>query len=224
MTEEKRMDRVELFDRHRTLLFSIAYRMLGSVMDAEDVVQETYLRWQRASGNGIRSPKSYLSAIVTRLSIDWLRSAKTRREEYVGPWLPEPLATGSDIADAAALDETLSMAFLVLLENLSPVERAVFLLREAFDYGYAEIASLIGKSEANCRLLARRARVSVAARRPRCESSPEQEERLIGSFLEACFDGDMEGLLALLSEDTPSGRTAVARYARRSILFVAPTR
>ena len=197
------VDPSEIFDRHRPLLFSVAYRMLGSVMEAEDVVQEAYLRWQKASGGEIRSPKSYLSAIVTRLSIDRLRSAKARREEYVGPWLPEPLATGegSDVADAVALDETLSMAFLVLLESLSPVERAVFLLREVFDYDYDEISRLVGKSEANCRQIARRARQSVAARRPRFESSPEQEERLMGSFLEACMGGDMEGLLELLAED-----------------------
>ena len=191
------------FERHRSLLFSIAYRMLGSVMEAEDVVQEAFLRWQQASGREIRAPKSYLSKIVTRLSIDRLRSAKARREEYVGPWLPEPLATGrgSEVADAVALDETLSMAFLVLLESLTPVERAVFLMREVFDYDYAEIASLVGKSEDNCRQISRRARQSVAARRPRFESSPEQEERLVGSFLEACMSGDMESLLALLSED-----------------------
>jgi RNA polymerase sigma-70 factor (ECF subfamily) len=193
----------ETFERHRSLLFSIAYRMLGSVMEAEDVVQEAFLRWQGASGREIRTPKSYLSTVVTRLSIDRLRSAKVRREEYVGPWLPEPIATGegSDVAGAAALDETLSMAFLVLLESLTPVERAVFLLREVFDYDYAEIASLVGKSEDNCRQISRRARQSVAARRPRFESSPEQEERLMGSFLEACMSGDMESLLALLSED-----------------------
>ena len=203
MAEGTRTGRAKDFDRHRPLLFSIAYRMLGSVMDAEDIVQEAYLRWQGVSGEEIRSPKSYLSVIVTRLSIDRLRREKARREEYVGPWLPEPLATeaGSDIADAAVLDETLSMAFLVLLESLTPVERAVFLLREIFDYGYAEIASLVGKSEANCRQIAQRARKSIAARRPRFESSPEQEERLMGSFLEACRSGDMEGLVSLLSED-----------------------
>ena len=193
----------ETFERHRSLLFSIAYRMLGSVMEAEDVVQEAFLRWQEASGGEIRAPKSYLSTVVTRLSIDRLRSAKARREQYVGPWLPEPLATGggSEVTDTVALDETLSMAFLVLLESLTPVERAVFLLREVFDYDYAEIASLVGKSEDNCRQISRRARQSVAARRPRFESSPEQEERLMGSFLEACMSGDMESLLELLSED-----------------------
>jgi RNA polymerase sigma-70 factor, ECF subfamily len=189
------------FDRHRPLLFSIAYRMLGSVADAEDVVQEAYLRWQRASE--VRSPKAYLSTVVTRLCLDHLRSARMRRERYVGPWLPEPLPTGegTGVGDAAALDDSLSMAFLVLLESLSPVERAVFLLREVFGYDYAEVASLVGKSEANCRQIARRARASVAARRPRFESSPEQEERLMARFLGACAEGDMDGLLSLLSED-----------------------
>jgi RNA polymerase sigma-70 factor (ECF subfamily) len=168
--------------------------MLGSVMDAEDVVQEAYLRWQRVSEAEVRSPRAYLSAVVTRLCIDQLRSAKARREEYVGPWLPEPLPT-EPAPDEAILDESLSMAFLVLLESLTPTERAVF------DYDYDEISRLVGKSEETCRQTARRARQSVAARRPRFESSPEQEERLMGSFLEACFGGDMEGLLALLSED-----------------------
>ena len=178
-------DPSEVFDRHRPLLFSIAYRMLGSVMDAEDVVQEAFLRWQRAPRTGVRSPKAY-------------RSAKARREEYVGPWLPEPLPTEPD---TAVIDESLSMAFLVLLESLNPTERAVFLLREVFDYDYEEISRLVGKSEANCRQIARRARDSVAARRPRFESSPEQEERLMASFLEASLDGDMEGLVSVLSED-----------------------
>lgn len=193
-------DQASVLDRHRPLLFSIAYRMLGSVLDAEDVVQEAYLRWQRAPRAEIRSPKAYLSAVVTRLCIDQLRSAKARREEYVGPWLPEPLPT-EPAPDAAVLDESLSMAFLVLLESLNPTERAVFLLREVFDYDYGEISHLVDKSEENCRQIARRARQSVAARRPRFESSPEQEERLMGSFLEACVSGDMDSLVSLLSED-----------------------
>jgi len=195
--------KTETFERHRSLLFSISYRMLGSVMEAEDVVQEAFLRWQGASGREIRAPKSYLSTVVTRLSIDRLRSAKARREEYVGPWLPEPLATGegSDVAGAVALDETLSMAFLVLLESLTPVERAVFLLREVFDYDYEEISHLVGKSETNCRQIAHRARGYVAARRPRFERSPEQQERLTERFVEACSTGDMPALLELLAED-----------------------
>ena len=209
----------EDFERHRPLLFSIAYRMLGSVMDAEDVVQEAYMRWQEVPEAEVRSPRSYLSAVVTRLSIDRLRSAKVRREEYVGPWLPEPLVL--DRAEEAVvpdeLDETLSMAFLVLLESLNPVERAVFVLREVFDYDYDEISRLVGKSEDNCRQIARRARQSVAARRPRFERSPEQEERLIWRFMEACMSGDLEGLVGLLSEDVTlwsdgGGKVAAAPY------------
>src|SRR5215210_3820781 len=193
------MSRIEVFDRNRPLLFSISYRMLGSVMEAEDVVQEAFLRWQQAPEDEVRSPSAYLSTVVTRLCIDRLRSA--RREQYVGPWLPEPLLEEQEITGTADLDDSLSMAFLVLLESLTPIERAVFLLREVFDYEYAEIASLVGKSEVNCRQIASRARQSVAARRPRFESSPEQEERLLDSFLRASLSGDLESLIALLSED-----------------------
>jgi RNA polymerase sigma factor (sigma-70 family) len=166
--------RIEDFERHRSLLFSIAYRMLGSVADAEDVVQEAYLRWREVPEAEVRSPTSYLAAVVTRLSIDRLRSARVRREEYVGPWLPEPLVTdrGEEGADLVELDESLSMAFLVVLESLNPVERAVFLLREVFDYDYEEIPGIVGKSEANCRQIARRARPAVAARRPRFRALP----------------------------------------------------
>jgi RNA polymerase sigma-70 factor (ECF subfamily) len=197
------VSRVEVFDRNRPLLFSIAYRMTGSVMEAEDTVQEAFLRWQRTSEDEVRSPSAHLSKAVTRLCIDGLRSAMVRREQYVGPWLPEPVLgeQAQEIGGRAELEDTLSMAFLELLESLSPVERAVFLLREVFDYEYAEIASLVGKSEANCRQISRRARQSVAARRPRFESSPEQEERLIDGFLQASLSGDMEALLELLSED-----------------------
>lgn len=210
------MDRSATFDRHRPLLFSIAYRMLGSVMDAEDVVQEAFVRWRRASAAEVRSPKAYLSAVVTRLCIDELRSAKIRREEYVGPWLPEPLPT-EPAPDAAALDGSLSMAFLVLLESLNPTERAVFLLREVFEYDYDEISRLVDKSEANCRQIARRARQSVAARRPRFERSPEQEERLAQRFVEACTSGDLEDLLELLSDDITvwsdgGGKVTAARH------------
>ena len=192
-----------VFDEHRGLLFSIAYRMLGSVADAEDVLQEAFLRWRRAgdSAEEVRSPRAYLSSVVTRLCIDHLRSARVRRERYVGPWLPEPLPTGSDASERVALEESLSVAFLVLLESLSPTERAVFLLRDVFDYEYGEVSRLVGKSEANCRQIARRARQAVAARRPRFDSSPEQERRLTDRFLAVCADGDMEGLLEMLSED-----------------------
>jgi RNA polymerase sigma-70 factor (ECF subfamily) len=196
--------RFEIYERYRPLLFSIAYRMLGSVSDSEDILQEAFLSWQRASAKEeIYSPKSYLSALVTNLCIDQLRSAKVRREQYVGSWLPEPLLTerGLEAHDALPLDETLSIAFLVLLESLSPVERAVFVLREVFGYEYPEISRIVGKSETNCRQIARRARQSVAVRRPRFESSPEQEERLAKGFIAASANGDMEELLSLLSED-----------------------
>lgn len=197
------MNKTDVFDRHRPLLFSIAYRMLGSVMEAEDIVQEAFLRWERADDSQVRSPRAYLSSVATRLCMDQLRSARMRREEYVGPWLPEPLPTGaeSDAAEATILDESLSMAFLVLLESLSPVERAVFLLREVFDYDYPEVSRIVGKSEANCRQISHRARQAVAARRPRFEASREQEEHLTQRFVEVCTGGDMEGLLGLLSED-----------------------
>lgn len=201
------MNKTSVFDRHRPLLFSIAYRMLGSVMEAEDVVQEAFLRWERADGSEVRSPRAYLSTVVTRLCMDQLRSARMRREEYVGPWLPEPLPTGtelapeSDTAEAAILDESLSMAFLVLLESLSPVERAVFLLREVFDYDYTEVSSIVGKSEANCRQISHRAQAAVAARRPRFAASREREEDLTRRFVEVCAGGDMKGLLGLLSDD-----------------------
>jgi RNA polymerase sigma-70 factor, ECF subfamily len=211
--------RTEDFERHRSLLFSIAYRMLGSVADAEDVVQEAYLRWREVPTKEVRSPKSYLSAVVTRLSINRLRSARARREEYVGPWLPEPLLSdrAEETAGAAELNESLSIAFLVLLESLNPVERAVFLLREVFDYDYDEISRIVEKSEDNCRQIAHRARQSVAARRPRFERSPEQEERLARQFFETCMNGDMEGLVEILSADVTlwsdgGGRVAAAPY------------
>jgi RNA polymerase sigma-70 factor (ECF subfamily) len=193
--------------------------MLGSVADAEDIVQEAYLRWREVPETEVRSPKSYLSAVVTRLSIDRLRSAQARREEYVGPWLPEPLLSegGEDGGDPTELDEFLSMAFLVLLESLNPVERAVFLLREVFDYDYEEISRIVGKSEDNCRQIARRARQSVVVRRPRFERSPKQEERLTRQFVEACTSGDMESLVSLLSSDVTlwsdgGGKVAAAPY------------
>jgi RNA polymerase sigma-70 factor (ECF subfamily) len=213
------MARTEDFERHRSLLFSIAYRMLGSVTDAEDIVQEAYLRWQEAPETEVRSPKSYLSAVVTRLSIDRLRSAQAQREEYVGPWLPEPLLTdrAEEAVDPSELGESISMAFLVVLESLNPVERAVFILRGVFDYDYEEISRIVGKREDNCRQIARRARQAVTDRRPRFERSIEQEERLTRGFLEACTSGDMEGLISLLSEDVTlwsdgGGKVAAAPY------------
>lgn len=192
--------RAEVFDSARPMLFSIAYRMLGSVMDAEDLVQDTYLRWQEATETDVRSPRAYLTTIVTRLAINHLRAARTKRETYVGPWLPEPLVT-EETPDTVELAESLSMAFLVLLERLSPVERAVFLLHEVFDFEYAEIARMVDKTEANCRQLLARARKRVGAPGARFEADPAQAQRLTQRFTEASVAGDLDGLVALLAED-----------------------
>lgn len=197
------MDQLEVFNRHRPLLFAIAYRMLGSAMDAEDMVQESFLRWQQRQEVEIKAPKAYLTTIITRLCLDHLGSARVQRETYIGPWLPEPLMSepAVDAANEVALADSLSLAFLVLLENLSPVERAVYLLREVFDYEYGEIARIVGKQEANCRQMVSRARQHIVARRPRYAPSPEQQERLAGEFMQLCTTGDMQGLMALLAED-----------------------
>src|SRR5712675_3200105 len=148
------------FEQHRGLLFSVAYRMLGSVADAEDMLQETFIRWQQAPDDDIRSPRAFLVTIISRLCINHLQSARVQREEYVGQWLPEPIVTGpgSDPLGIIRVDESLSMAFLVLLERLTPIERAVFLLHEVFEYEYSEVAAVLGQSEVNCRQILRRAR------------------------------------------------------------------
>jgi RNA polymerase sigma-70 factor, ECF subfamily len=192
--------RADVFASVRPMLFSIAYRMLGSVMDAEDLVQEAYLRWDEAKETDVRSPRAYLTTIVTRLAINQLRAARTKRETYVGPWLPEPLVT-EDTPDAVELAESLSMAFLVLLERLAPVERAAFLLHEVFDFEYADIARMLDKTEANCRQLVARARKRVGSPQARFEADPAQARRLVEKFTAASFAGDMEGLVALLAED-----------------------
>ena len=195
----------ELYEELRPLMFSIAYRMLGSANEAEDIVQEAFLRFHRESDKGttIESPKAYLSTITTRLSIDHLRSARVRRERYFGTWLPEPLLTDpeSEVTVHADTADSLSMAFLVLLESLTPVERAVFLLREVFDYGYDEIASIVGKSEDNCRQIAVRARRQVEAKKPRFEVSRRRREELARRFFEAVAKEDAEGLIGLLAAD-----------------------
>ncbi|MCB9076437.1 MAG: RNA polymerase sigma-70 factor [Anaerolineaceae bacterium] len=197
------MNNIEQFNPYRPLLFSIAYRMLGSQMEAEDMVQESFLRWQTVSTAEVQSVKAYLTSIITRLCIDHLRSARVQRETYVGSWLPEPLIAdqppGAD--RPVVLAESLSMAFLVLLERLTPIERAVFLLREVFDYDYPEIAAIVDKSEANCRQLVRRARQHISAHRPRFDATPEQQQRLTMQFMETCGRGDMSGLLNLLADD-----------------------
>jgi RNA polymerase sigma-70 factor, ECF subfamily len=182
------------------MLFSIAYRMLGSVMDAEDLVQEAYLRWETVKETDVRSPQAYLTTIVTRLAINQLRAARTKRETYVGPWLPEPLVT-EDTPDTVELAESLSMAFLVLLERLGPVERAAFLLHEVFDFEYGEIARVLDKTEANCRQLVARARKRIGSPQARFEADPAQARRLVERFTAAALAGDMEGLVALLAED-----------------------
>ena len=199
------MDEGDAYQELRPLLFSIAYRMVGSASEAEDLVQEAYLRFHRAVAGGaeVDSPKAYLSAVTTRLAIDHLRSARARREQYVGDWLPEPLVT-DEAADPAAHAETadsLSLAFLVLLERLSPVQRAVFLLHEVFGYPYAEIAGLVGRSEDTCRQIAARARRHVEAGRPRFEASRRQREELARRFFAAVDQGDTEGLVGLLAAD-----------------------
>jgi RNA polymerase sigma-70 factor (ECF subfamily) len=197
---EKRVN--ELYGELRPLLFSIAYRMLGSASEAEDIVQEAFLRFHRESGKGtpIKSPKAYLSAITTRLSIDHLRSARVRRERYVGTWLPEPLVT-DEVPQYAETADSLSLAFLVLLESLTPVERAVFLLREVFDYDYEEIANVVGKTEENCRQIAVRARRQIEAKKPRFDASRKRREALARRFFDAASTGDTEGLLSLLAAD-----------------------
>ncbi len=209
----------------RPLLFSIAYRMLASVAEAEDVVQEAYLRYERALAEGaaIKSPKAYLSAVVTRLAIDELRSARKRRETYSGQWLPEPLLTDHRAADpalAAEQSDSLSMAFLLLLERLGPVERAVFLLHDVFGYEHREIAEIVGKSEENCRQIARRARSHIEAGRPRFEASREQRRRLAERFFAAVTDGDVDGLVELLAAD---GRR-LGRRRRQGAAVVAADR
>jgi len=198
---------------YRPLMFSIAYRMTGSVNDAEDIVQEAFLRLTRAlrDGTSIAAPKAYLATVTTRLAISHLRSARVRREAYVGCWLPEPLvadelnpvapATAPDPAERAEMSDSLSMAFLVLLESLSPTERAVFLLREVFSYDYQEIAEITGKSEPNCRQIFARARHHIDAGKPRFDASREQRDEVARRFFEAAAGGDLDVLLQLLAPD-----------------------
>jgi RNA polymerase sigma-70 factor, ECF subfamily len=192
-------------DDLRPLLFSIAYRMLGTASDAEDIVQEAYLRLEQSEAEGVvvRSHKAYLTTITTRLAIDQLRSARHQRETYYGPWLPEPLVTSPEPDGAVRLEQadSLSFSFLVLLERLSPLERAVFLLREVFDYGYDEIAAIVEKSEANCRQVFSRARKHVDAGKPRFDVDEERQEQLASSFLAAVEEGDVERLVGYLAED-----------------------
>jgi RNA polymerase sigma-70 factor, ECF subfamily len=190
----------------RPLLFSIAYRMLGSVSEAEDIVQEAFVRYQRAIAEDttVQSPKAYLSAVVTRLAIDQLKSARVRREAYVGEWLPEPLVTDEGAGDPAAhaeQAESLSMSFLLLLERLTPVERAVFLLHDIFDYEFEEVGGIVGRTPATCRQHAVRARRFIAENRPRFDASEAERDELLRGFLAAADRGDVDDLIELLADD-----------------------
>lgn len=195
------LDRVALAERPR--LLGIAYRMIGSRSDAEDIVQEAMLRAHRAAPTDLESPAAYLTTITTRLAIDHLRSARVRRETYVGPWLPEPIAAdpAPDAAARAVLDDTISMAFLVALETLGPDERAVLVLHDVFAYSHAEIAVMLGRTEASCRQLLRRARQRLEAGRPRIQVDLGQRDEIVRRFVAACEGGDLDAFLAMLTDD-----------------------
>lgn len=225
---------MEAFETYRSYLFAIAYRMLGSTMDAEDMVQETYLRYQATPPETITSLKAFLTTIISRLCLQQLQLARRKREAYLGPWLPEPLLTTEDpelawVEEGAQVYESISLAFLILLERLHPAERAAFLLREVFEYDYAEIAAFLGKSEVACRQLFSRAKKHLGERRPRFPASPETQKHLLTSFSQAVRSGEMTALMNLLAESVTfwgdgggkvpraatqpiTGREAVARF------------
>jgi RNA polymerase sigma-70 factor (TIGR02957 family) len=190
---------IEAFEEHRGLLFSVAYRMLGTVADAEDIVQEAWLRWSAADRAKVADPKAYLIRIVTNTAIDRLRSARARRESYVGSWLPEPVLTSPDVAENVELAESVSLAMLVVLETLTPLERAVFVLREVFDMSHTEIATALERTETSVRRTASRARRRVAERRPRYAPDRAEQRRVTEEFLAAVTGGEMERLLAVLA-------------------------
>jgi RNA polymerase sigma-70 factor (TIGR02957 family) len=189
------------FVTHRSLLFTVAYEMLGSAADAEDVVQEAWLRWADVDQAEVRDPRAYLVRVVTRQALNRLRALSRRREEYVGPWLPEPLLTSPDVAEDVELAESVSIAMLTVLETLGPAERAVFVLRELFDTPYDEIAAALDKSPSAVRQIAHRAREHVAARRPRMEVSTTEQQAVVERFLAAIHTGDVHGLLDVLAPD-----------------------
>jgi RNA polymerase sigma-70 factor (TIGR02957 family) len=191
----------EAFVTYRNLLFTVAYEMLGSAADAEDVLQETWLRWVKVDLGQVRDQRAYLVRITTRRSLDRLRAMKRRKEAYVGPWLPEPLLTAPDVAEDVELAESVSMALMLVLEMLSPTERAVFVLREAFDVGYDEIAAAVGKNPAAVRQIAHRARRHVDARRPREVVSPSEARAVLESFQRAIETRDLQGLLDVLAPE-----------------------
>jgi len=194
------------FEEYRPLLFSIAYRMMGTAMEAEDVVQDAYLRYSAANTDEVKSHKYYLTTIVTRLCINRMQSARAQREMHIGTWLPEPIVTANqpeliNPADKVSMDDSISMAFLVLLEKLSAAERAVFLLHEVFDYDYDEIATMLEKNEAACRQLFSRAKKHIHDNRPRFDSTPEEHERILSQFLQAVEVGELDGIVSLLADD-----------------------
>ncbi len=231
---------MDQFEQYRPLMFSIAYRMLGSVTETEDILQNAYLRYREMPAGSIASPKAFLSTVVTRLCLNHLQTAHVQRESYLGPWLPEPLLTEDDPTSPTSQAEKLesiSMAFLVLLERLTPVERAVFLLREVFDYPYSDIAEIVGKDEVSCRQILSRAKKFIAGNRPRFTPSTEQHHQLLQQFLEAVEEGDLDGLTQFLTSDvtlstdgggrvrgaatrTVQGQEAVARFMIASMRFI----
>jgi RNA polymerase sigma-70 factor (ECF subfamily) len=210
-------DLVADFEEHREHLRNLAYRMLGTLADADDVVQEAFLRWRATDRSQVRSPRAFLSTTVTRLSIDRRREIEARKETYVGPWLPEPIVElESSPSSRAETAESVSLALLHVLESLSPVERAAYLMRVMFDYDYREIAEILDKTEASCRQLVSRAQSHVQVQRPRFEASAEEVQRITDSFLAACTTGDLHGLVQLLHEDAvmtsdSGGKVAAAR-------------
>ncbi len=233
---------MESFETYRSYLFAIAYRMLGSAMDAEDMVQETYLRYQATPPETISSLKAFLTTVITRLCMDQLHLARRKRELYVGPWLPEPVLTtmtpeSVDPEERVETEESISLAFLVLLEQLQPFERAVFLLREVFEYEFAEIAAMLGKSEAACRRSFSRAKTHLAEHRPRFPSSPQTHRQMLTGYFQAAQNGEMSALTDLLAEEVTlwadgggktkraalrpiTGRDAVARFSLGTVRFL----
>ncbi|MEW2415552.1 RNA polymerase sigma-70 factor [Streptomyces sp. NPDC046866] len=204
------------FLAHRRLLFATAYRMTGTVSDAEDVLQDAWLAWSKEDRSEVRHPKAYLVRTVTRLALDRLTSARATREEYVGPWLPEPLLTAPDVAEGAERADSVSTAVLVVLETLTPVERAVFVLREVFGYSHAEVGEVLDRPEATVRQIAHRARHHVRARRPRFDTDPAQREEITARFLRACAGGDLNAVMELLAPEVTAwsdggGKVTAAR-------------
>jgi RNA polymerase sigma-70 factor (TIGR02957 family) len=210
------------FVTHRSLLFTVAYEMLGSAADAEDVLQESWLRWDDVDQSEVRDPRSYLIRIVTRQALNRLRTVSRRREEYVGEWLPEPLLTSPDVAEDVELAESVSIAMLTVLETLGPAERAVFVLSEVFDVPYDEIAEAVGKSSTAVRQIAHRARRHVAARRPRMEVSRTEQEQVVERFLAALTTGDVQALMDVLAPDVVvvADGGGLARAVRRPVVGI----